>query len=60
MGVGGEGQGAPTPGGQGSDEEAGELATDPATGSTPPDPTVEEEGPPLAGGDPMAGEAPSG
>jgi hypothetical protein len=36
------------------------VATDPSTGSTPPDPRVDEVGPPPAGADPMAGEAPSG
>jgi hypothetical protein len=42
------------------EDPADDLATDPATGSTPTDPMVDEVGPPPAGRDPMAGEAPGG
>ena len=41
------------------EDHVDDLATDPATGSTPPDPTVDEVGPPPLGRDPMGGEAPS-
>jgi hypothetical protein len=41
-------------------EPADVVATDPETGSTPPDPRAGEVGLPPAGADPMAGEAPSG
>ena len=42
------------------EDHVDDLATDPVTGSTPPDPTVDEVGPAPLGRDPMGGEAPSG
>ncbi len=41
------------------DVDDGELASDPVTGSTPTDPSVDDVGLPPGGDDPMAGEAPS-
>ncbi|MDP1819243.1 MAG: hypothetical protein Q8K58_05040 [Acidimicrobiales bacterium] len=43
----------------GDEEEAGDRA-DPVTGSTKPDPMIDETGLPPAGDDPMGGQAPSG
>ena len=53
-------QGSTTPPSHSDEDPSDDLETDPATGSTPTDPMVDEVGPPPAGRDPMAGEAPSG
>lgn len=55
-----DGEGAPPAPDEIDLQESDPFGGDPETGSSRPDPSIDETGPPPAGDDPMGGPAPSG